>query len=92
MPVILVGAAASRELYEAVSSRIDMRTDRPDGLILHAAGEEADGLVRVVTVWETEAHARAFERERLLPAMDSAAGGRPAGAEPTVLEPFDYVA
>ena len=93
MPIIFVGEAPSREVYEAVSRAIDMQAERPDGLVLHSASEEPGGTVRTVTVWESEEHARAFERDRLFSAMDgSGMHDRNGGPQPVVYEPFDYVA
>ena len=55
----------------------------PDGLQARYAGTTEDG-VRVVTLWESKAHADRFFAERLGPALAKALGPEPAGA-PTVL-------
>ena len=54
--------------YEQVAATA--LTEIPDGLVLHVAGPTDEG-VRVIDVWETENAFRAFERERLAPALDS---------------------
>ena len=55
----------------------------PDGLHARYVGTSDDGL-RVVTLWESKAHADRFMAERLGPALAKALGPEPAGA-PTVL-------
>ncbi|MET7279275.1 hypothetical protein ABZS29_13655 [Kribbella sp. NPDC005582] len=55
----------------------------PDGLHARYVGTSDDGL-RVVTLWESKAHADRFMAERLGPALAAALGPEPAGA-PTVL-------
>jgi heme-degrading monooxygenase HmoA len=75
-----------------VSSRVDVAGDRPAGLVLHTAGEAADGSTRIVTVWESAEHAEAFQRDRLFPAFEATGAGGVAPAEPERFEPFDYVA
>ena len=55
----------------------------PDGLQARYVGTSADG-VRVISLWESKAHADRFMAERLGPALAKALGPEPAGA-PTVL-------
>jgi hypothetical protein len=55
----------------------------PDGLEARYVGSSADGL-RVVTLWESKAHADRFFAERLGPALAKALGPEPAGS-PAVL-------
>ncbi|MDF2975385.1 MAG: hypothetical protein K0S40_113 [Actinomycetospora sp.] len=42
--------------------------DRPEGLIMHLAGESEDGL-QIVSVWESGVHHDRFVAERLHPAL-----------------------
>ncbi|NEA37319.1 hypothetical protein [Streptomyces sp. SID13031] len=51
----------------------------PDGLEARYVGSAADGL-RVVTLWESKAHADRFFAERLGPALAKALGPEPAGS------------
>jgi hypothetical protein len=92
MPVILMSEIDDRAIYDAVASRLDLISDRPDGLILHAASETASG-VRIVDVWESIEKADAFERGRLFPTFEAAGVIDKLGpdARPVVHEPFDYV-
>ena len=53
----------NRELYYSLSEKVNLFGDRPTGLILHAAGETATGPVQIVNVWDSRAHADAFEFE-----------------------------
>ncbi|MEU4395379.1 hypothetical protein [Kribbella sp. NPDC023855] len=55
----------------------------PEGLEARYVGSSDDGL-RVVTLWESKAHADRFMAERLGPALAKTLGPEPAGA-PTVL-------
>jgi heme-degrading monooxygenase HmoA len=51
------------------------KTDPPnetDGLLLHAAGSDDDGGLRVLTVWESKAHEQRWEAEQLFPAFQAA--------------------
>lgn len=58
-------------------------TPEPDGLQARYVGSAADGL-RVVTLWESKAHADRFFADRLGPALAKTLGPEPAG-NPTVL-------
>lgn len=61
MPVVVVHQGVTREQYEQAvrrvtggKERLDSPADWPaEGLLVHAAGEGADGF-RVVDVWESE--------------------------------------
>ncbi len=51
------------------------KTDPPnetDGLLLHAAGSDDNGGLRVLTVWESKAHEERWEAEQLFPAFQAA--------------------
>lgn len=71
------------DVYDAVSSRLNLVTDHPLGLISHAAGE-ADGSWHIVEIWESEDFAEQFDRERLVPAIEAVTGQPPPGNAPTV--------
>ena len=64
------------ELFNAVQAKIDAEDNPPEGLIVHTAGQRADGGFRVFDVWESEAALRRFEEERLIPAIAEVAGGQ----------------
>ena len=64
------------EIYEAVNAKADVATNPPEGLIFHCAGD-ANGNWQIVDVWESEAHAKRFDEERLVPAFESVIGMPP---------------
>lgn len=92
MPITVVSEAPSRSVYEAISQQLNLRGDRPPGLILHTAGETGTGTVQIVNVWESHADANAFERDRLLPLFAAAgiAERVTAGPRPVVAEAFEF--
>jgi hypothetical protein len=57
--------------------------EEPEGLEARYVGTSEDGL-RVVTLWESKAHADRFFADRLGPALAKVLGPEPAG-KPTVL-------
>jgi hypothetical protein len=79
----IVRPQISPELYDAITSNIEVTTNHPLGLIMHAAGE-ADGVWRIVEVWDSAEYAEAFDREVLVPAIAAATGSPPPGDAPMV--------
>lgn len=71
---------ASLEQFDRVMDNIGAE---PEGLEARYVGSSADGL-RVVTLWESKAHADRFFADRLGPALAKALGPEPAGV-PAVL-------
>ncbi|WP_020392681.1 hypothetical protein [Kribbella catacumbae] len=71
---------ASIDQFDQVMEHIGTE---PEGLEARYAGSSEDGL-RVVTLWESKAHADRFFAERLGPALAKALGPEPSGA-PAVL-------
>jgi len=53
--------------------------DRPDGMLARYAGPTEDGSLRVISVWESKAHADRFMTERLGPALATVLGPEPVG-------------
>ena len=79
----------------AVGKEMDVHNDPPDGLIVHSAIER-NGQVEVVDIWESEAHFRTFETQRLIPAIEKVMadmGQQPDGRRPEqeVIEVRDLV-
>jgi len=64
--------------YQAVLE--DMGGELPDGLLISLVGE-AEGVLHVIDVWESKAHADRFVAERLFPAFQRT--GRSPGADST---------
>jgi hypothetical protein len=54
--------------------------ERPDGMLARYAGTTDDGSLRVVSLWESKAHADRFVAERLGPALAAVLGPEPEGA------------
>ena len=79
---------ATWEDYERVQKAIGIADNPPEGLILHAAGEE-DGRWRMVNVWESEAAFERFRDERLMPAVREAMGEAAIAAGPPPEESFE---
>ena len=75
MTHVVIGDAPSRELYEKISSMMDVQDNPPAGLLVHTASETEQGGVRVVDVWESAQAADDFQRTRLIPAMEAAGAG-----------------
>ncbi len=66
----------SIEQFDTVMAQVG---GEPDGLEARYVGTVGDGL-RVVTLWESKAHADRFFTERLGPALAKALGPEPVGA------------
>jgi len=71
MAIVQISSAPSREVYDAVEHVLHLSDDRPAGMIVHAAAEQADGTVLMVDVWDSEHSMDAFEQDRLFPAFAS---------------------
>ena len=56
----------SREQYDKLDQ--ELGSDKPEGLIVHAAGESGSG-IRIIDVWESKHQFERFQSERLGPAM-----------------------
>jgi hypothetical protein len=54
--------------YDAVSQKIGIKSEPPEGLIFHSAGE-FEGTFQVFNVWETPEHFERFRTDRLRPAQ-----------------------
>jgi heme-degrading monooxygenase HmoA len=74
--------------YEKVAAAVGADDDPPEGLIVHAAGEES-GTWRSVTVWESQEAAERFREERILPAVRQALGEEAIQAGPPPTEAFE---
>ncbi len=71
MAIIQVSSAPSREVYDAVERTVDLSGARPEGMIVHAAAEQANGTVVIVDLWESGTAIDAFEQGRLFPVFAS---------------------
>jgi hypothetical protein len=74
------------DMYDQVSSELDVENNPPEGLIFHWAGE-VDGKWTITDVWESREAYDRFQDERLMPAVQKVSGVDPAsGPQPTVTE------
>lgn len=67
---------ASIEQVDAVLVQLDA----PDGMVSRYIGTADDGQLRVVSLWQSKAHADRFFAEKLGPAVATALGPEPVGA------------
>ena len=74
--------------YERVAQTVGVDDNPPEGLIVHAAGEE-NGKWRSVDVWESQAAYEKFREERLMPAVREAMGEEAVSAGPPPQESFE---
>jgi heme-degrading monooxygenase HmoA len=74
--------------YERVAQTVGVDDSPPEGLIVHAAGEE-NGKWRSVEVWESQAAYEKFREERLMPAVRQAMGEEAVSAGPPPQESFE---
>jgi hypothetical protein len=66
----------SQEIYDKLRAHLGL--DTPAGGIFHVAGPSPTGGFRVIELWESEADARTFLRERFAPALQAiGVSGRP---------------
>ena len=73
----------TKEIYDAVQAKLDLRGNPADGLLVHSSGE-LDGRFQIWNVWESPAHFERFRAERLQPAMVAALGEERVAAMPEV--------
>ncbi len=66
--------------YDAVTERMGIDADRPEGLLLHCAGFTEDGRFRMLDIWTSDELEQRFTAERLMPAIRAVAGDTPAPA------------
>ena len=74
--------------YESVARAAGVADAPPEGLIVHAAGEQ-DGRWCAVSVWESEAAYERFRDERLIPAVREALGDAMVDQGPPPSESFE---
>jgi hypothetical protein len=77
-----------REMYRALQARVNLGWDHPPGLILHGASE-VSGSVQVTQVWDSAACARAFDEDRMRPALRAV--GAPLDADVSLFELHDLI-
>ena len=67
----------SQEQYDGMIAKLGVNDNPPHGAIVHIAGAAADGVWRVIEVWESEQDAAAWDAI-LEPQLEAAGMKRPA--------------
>jgi len=67
--------------YDAVTEKMGLAAEPPEGLIFHSAGE-LEGRFQVFNVWETGEHFERFTQDRLRPAQVAVLGEERVAALP----------
>jgi hypothetical protein len=67
--------------YDAVSGKMGIENEPPEGLIFHSAGM-LDGRFQIFNLWETPEHAERFVTDRLRPAQVEVMGEEAVAALP----------
>lgn len=60
----------NQEVYDAVSAKVDVESNPPDGLIVHTAGQSESGWA-IFDVWDSRESFERFSQERLRPAIQA---------------------
>jgi hypothetical protein len=61
------GAATGTSNYDAISEKLELRDNPPEGLIAHSAGRDSSGVFRIFEIWESREQAQQFLDKRLTP-------------------------
>jgi hypothetical protein len=73
----------STTIYDSIAQRLNVDSDKPEGLIVHTAGFDEDaGVFRILDVWETREHAERFLNDRLMPIVQEMMASRPDARPP----------
>ena len=82
MQCITIGSPSmTLDQVDAVLAQLD---GAPDGMAARYVGTTDDGQVRIVTLWESRAHADRFFVETLGPVLARTLGPEPAGRNPVL--------
>lgn len=65
-------AAPGTSNYDAISAKLDVQNNPPEGLIAHTAGRDSNGVFRIFDIWESPEQAKRFQEERLTPIVQEA--------------------
>lgn len=81
-----VGDDRSTTNYDAITERMGLDGDRPEGLLLHCAGFTDDGRFQMFDIWASDELQQRFATERLMPAIRAVAGD---GSAPDRVESYE---
>jgi len=87
MAIVFFTGAPSRDAYEQISAIVES-DGKPEGLIVHTATEQADGMVRIVDVWESQEAVDAFGQKLMGAFAQLGLTDEAAAHPPEVLQPF----
>lgn len=68
------GVGFTKQLYEQLRKEVDWERKHPKGAVLHSAGFDNSGSIRVADVWESEQDFNNFVNSRLKPVTESMNG------------------
>ena len=74
-----------KDKYEKIVGQV-MAKGKPQGLVLHVAGEDSGGEWKVVEVWDSDETMQRFGQERLLPAFKEHGVDVTSGPQPDRIE------
>jgi hypothetical protein len=60
-------AAPGTDNYDAMGAKLDAVNHPPEGLIVHTAGRDSNGVWRIFDIWESREQAQRFQEERVMP-------------------------
>jgi hypothetical protein len=93
MPVAMIqdwaGGGHSTQNYDAITGRMGVRENPPDGCIVHTAGFLPDGSFRIFDVWESREHFERFMQDRLMPAVKEVVAAAGDDAPPPTTTMYD---
>lgn len=67
---IFNGDGFTKQKYEDLRKEVGWEQNPPAGVIIHAAGLDSSGNIRVADIWESEQDFNNFVSSRLKPAME----------------------
>lgn len=68
--------------YDFVASKLDAPNNPPEGLIVHTAGRDGNGVWRIFEIWESSEHVERFREQRLMPIVTEMMKERPDATPP----------
>lgn len=76
---IFTGDGFTKQMYEDLRKEVDWEHKHPKDVILHAAGLDDSGNIRVVDVWESEQDLNNYVNSRIKPVMERINAPMPKG-------------
>jgi hypothetical protein len=76
---IFSGDGFTKQVYEELRKEVDWEHKHPNGAIVHAAGLDDSGNIRIADVWESEQDLNNFINTRIKPVMERINAPMPKG-------------